>query len=185
MVFNIIIESVFPQVILSEQLEKFNIDHRLAAGGEIEISDDLPSKRFAAFENAIGRYSIQILNDEKSKIVQKIKNILVELVHEERHLPVTLSAYLSDQLNLSYGYISYLFSQETCLSIENFIIMLRVERAKRLIVEDMMSLKEISSLLRYSSVGHFSRQFKKTTGITISVFKKIISNKRRAMRNRT
>ncbi len=182
MVFSVVFESISPETILREQLDRLKIEYKFLQSGEVEIQEELSISRFSEFEVSLNRYSIEILNDEKSQLVQRIKNILLELIHDDKNLSVTLSSHLSNQLNLSYGYISYIFSQYTYSSIENYLIMLKVERAKRLIMEDVMSLKEVSSVLRYSSVGHFSRQFKKTTGITISVFKKIISNKRRSNR---
>jgi AraC-like DNA-binding protein len=165
--------------IVQEQLDRFNINYKLLNAGEIEIQDELTPDRYSQLETSLSRYSIQILNDQKSQLVQKIKNILIELAHDDKPLQMTLSCYLAKELNLSYGYISYVFTMHTYTSIENYIIMVKIERAKKLIMEDLLTLKEISYKLNYSSVGHFSRQFKKTTGLTISTFKKIISNKRR------
>lgn len=167
-----------PMSIVKEQLERFNINFKFLSAGEIEIEDEISPDRYSELESCLSRYSIQILNDQKSQLVQKIKNILIELAYEDKPLVMTLSCYLAKKLNLSYGYISYVFTMHTYTSIENYIIMVKVERAKKLIMEDVLTLKEISYKLNYSSVGHFSRQFKKTTGLTISTFKKIISNKR-------
>lgn len=171
--------NVTPMTIVREQLDRYSISYKFLSCGEIEIQDELSADRFSELENSLNRYSIQILNDQKSQLVQRIKNLLVELVYDDKPLTITLSCYLAQKLNLSYGYISYVFTMQTYTSIENYIIMVKIERAKKLIIEDFMTLKEISYKLNYSSVGHFSRQFKKTTGLTISTFKKIISNKRR------
>ncbi|HEX8270596.1 MAG TPA: AraC family transcriptional regulator [Flavobacterium sp.] len=180
MKFNVTFHSnVTPVTIMKEQLEKYNIEYKFLNPGEIEIPDEIPEDCFSQLEVSLSRYSIEILNDQKSQLVQRIKNILVELAYDDKPLTMTLSCYLAKRLNLSYGYISYVFTLHTLTSIENYIIMVKIERAKKLIVEDILTLKEISYKLNYSSVGHFSRQFKKTTGLTISVFKKIISNRRR------
>ncbi len=177
--FNVTFQNVAPTMIIREQLERFNINFKFLEAGEIEIQDELTPDRYTELADSLGRYSIQILKDQKSQLVQRIKNMLIELVHEDKQIQMTLSCFLAKELNLSYGYISYVFTMNTYTSIENYIIMLKIERAKRLIIEDLLTLKEISYKLNYSSVGHFSRQFKKTTGLTISTFKKIISNKRR------
>ncbi len=129
-------------------------------------------------ETSMSRYSIEILNDDKSKLVQRIKNLLNGLVYDNKPQVKTLSCYLTEELGYSYGYISGIFAQYTFSSIERYIIMMKIERAKRMIIEDEYSLKEISTMLCYSSVGHFSKQFKKTTGITISAFKKIIIHRK-------
>ncbi|MBF6608130.1 MAG: helix-turn-helix transcriptional regulator [Flavobacterium sp.] len=170
--------TVTPMTILKEHLDKCAVDYKLTGMGEVELEEGIPEDRYKELEASLNRYSIEILNDEKSQLVQRVKNLLLELAYDDKPQLMTLSCYLSSQLNFSYGYISYIFTMKTLTSIENYLIMLRIERAKKLIIEDILSLKEISAALNYSSIGHFSRQFKKTTGITISVFKKIITNRR-------
>lgn len=170
--------SLTPIVILKDHLDEHNIDYHISAAGELTIQSTLSPDFYSDLKISLKKYSIEFLDDEKSQVVQKIKNLLGELAYSDRP-NVTLSVYLAQELGYSYGYISYIFTTNTLTSIENYLIMLRIERAKRLIIEDVLSLKEISGLLQYSSIGHFSRQFKKTTGITISVFKKIVENKRR------
>jgi|SRR6218665_2371010 len=179
MKFNIIYQAnQIPMAILKEQLERFNIQYELTGNGEVDISEEISEDYLQQLEDSLGKYSIEILYDQKSQLVQKIKNILQEVVYDDNQQIFTLSGYLSKQLGLSYGYISYIFTAQTYTSIESYMIMLRIERAKKLIIEGVKSIKEISYTLHYSSVGHFSRQFKKTTGLTISVFKKIVNNRR-------
>ena len=164
--------------ILREQLERFNIKYELTGSGEVDIEGEIPEDCYKQLEVSLGKYSIEILHDQKSQLLQRIKNILQEVAYNEEQQLFTLSGYLSKQLGLSYGYISYIFTAQTYTSIENYVIMLKVERAKKLIIEGAKSIKEISYALNYSSVGHFSRQFKKTTGLTVSVFRKIVDNRR-------
>ena len=179
MKFNIVYQAnLIPMAILKEQLEKFDINYVACNHGEIDILDEISEDHYKQLELSLGKYSIEILYDQKSQLVQRIKNILQEVAYDENQQLLTLSDYLSNQLGLSYGYISYVFTTQTFTSIENFVIMLKIERAKKLIIEGVQSIKEISYTLNYSSVGHFSRQFKKTTGLTISVFKKIVNNRK-------
>src|SRR5690606_18314304 len=166
MKFNVTYQgNVTPMTIVREQLDRYNINYKFLSCGEIEIQDELSPDCYSELESSLNKYSIQILNDQKSQLVQKIKNILIDLVYDDKPLLMTLSCYLAQRLNLSYGYISYIFTMHTYTSIENYIIMVKIERAKKLIMEDLLTLKEISYKLNYSSVGHFSRQFKKTTGL--------------------
>ena len=111
-------------------------------------------------------------------MVQKIKDAIVEMVFSEKGVNVKASVYLAEKLNHSYGYMSSLFSEVTYTSIENFIILQKIERAKQLIINDKMTLTEIAYKLNYSSVAHLSTQFKNTTGITPSQFQKIIQKRR-------
>ncbi len=167
-----------PMLIVKEHLDKMTIAYKMLEAGGIEIDEHISDENLERLKNGLEKYSIEILHDQKGQLVQKIKNILRRIAHAEKPQRMTISVTLSSELSLSYGYISNIFTTETHSSIENYVIMLRVERAKRLITEDNMSLKEISSKLHYSSVGHFSRQFKKTTGLTISLFRKIVANKK-------
>lgn len=179
--FNIIRHDNIPvMTILREQFRKLDIPFRLLESGEIDVPDDISESKLRRLAEILKNYSIEILEDEKSQLVQKIRNILIELVHDNKPQLLTISYYLSEKMNLSYGYLSYLFATHTHYSIEKYIILLRIERAKEMIIEGRLTLKQISAALNYSSVQHFSRQFKKTTGLTISSFRRVIQLKRAA-----
>ncbi|CAM2983982.1 helix-turn-helix domain-containing protein [Flavobacterium frigoris] len=167
------------RVILQEQLERLNIKHKLLELGEIEISNTVSDVDFAELQASLNRYAIYIVNNEKSQLIQRIKDTIVEMIYENDKLPaVTISQYLSDKLNLSYGYITNVFTENTYSSIENFIIIQKIERAKKLILEDQLTLTEVSYKLNYSSVAYLSSQFKKVTGLTPSAFKRIVDKRR-------
>lgn len=172
------------RVIVQEQLERLNIKYALLEFGEIEIMDNTSEELLAELHTALSRYSIEIINNQKSQLVQRIKDTIIEMIYEKDKLPLsTISSYLSDQLNLSYGYIANIFSEYTYTSIENFIIIQKIERAKKLILEDGLTLTEISYKLNYSSVAYLSAQFKKVTGLTPSMFKRIV-DKRRSLQSK-
>lgn len=167
------------RVILQEKLDELDIKYNLLDYGEIEIDDSTTDESFAAIKNSLGKYGIEIVNNQKSQLVQKIKDTIIEMIYERDKLPTsTISTYLADKLNLSYGYIANVFSEHTYTSIENFIIIQKIERAKKLIVEDNLTLTEVSYKLNYSSVAYLSAQFKKVTGLTPSLFKRIVEKRR-------
>jgi len=171
------------RVLLQEQLEKLDISYELLDLGEIEFKEAVPKEKYEDLQKALSRYGIELLDNQKSQLIQRIKDTIVEMVYEKDKLPTsTISSYLADKLNLSYGYISNIFSENTFTSIENYIIMQKIERAKKLIIEDGLTLTEVSYKLNYSSVAHLSGQFKKTTGLTPSMFKRIV-DKRRGIAN--
>jgi len=174
---------VASRVILQEQLERFNIKYKLLDFGEIEIKEVISKELLAELQAALNRYGITLIDNQKNQLIQKIKDAIVEMVYEKDKLPVTTtSIYLADKLNLSYGYLSNIFSEYTYTSIENYIIIQKIERAKKLIIDEEFNLTEISYKLNYSSLAHLSSQFKKITGLTPSVFKRIV-NKRKALLN--
>lgn len=164
---------------MQEQLERLAIKYELLEFGEIEINDSVSDESFTELQNSLERYGIEIINNQKSQLVQRIKDTIIEMIYEKDKLPTsTISNYLADKLNLSYGYIANVFSEYTYTSIENFIIIQKIERAKKLIVEDGLTLTEVSYKLNYSSVAYLSAQFKKVTGLTPSMFKRIVDRRR-------
>jgi AraC-like DNA-binding protein len=166
--------------VLQEQLDKLHIPHVISGMGEVTLKENLPPSQMQALSDALKEYGIEILTNQKTALVQKIKDTIVEMIHSEEGLPsVTMSVYLSEKLNHSYSYLSNLFSEMCYTSIENFIIIQKIERAKQLLLADQLTLTQISYQLNYSSVAHLSHQFKKTTGLTPSAFQRII--KRRAL----
>lgn len=163
--------------ILQEQFDKLQLKYDYIGFGEVEtgeITTDKLKELTAALEN----YGFEIVESQKSALVQKIKDTIIEMVNMEDKLPTSNSAYLSEKLKLRYGVIASLFSEVTYTSIENFIILQKTERAKHLIITNELTFSEIAFMLNYSSVAHFSNQFKKATGITPTAFQRII-NKRR------
>ncbi len=121
------------------------------------------------------------MDDRKSVLIQKIKNVIVELVHyTEEPLNVNFSDYLSQKLDYDYTYLANLFSEVQGITIEKFIISHKIERVKELLVYNELNLTEIAYLMHYSSVAHLSTQFKKVTGLTPSHFKQL-REKRRSM----
>jgi YesN/AraC family two-component response regulator len=172
------------KVILQDQLEKFDIKYQLLDLGQIEIEDTISEDIFAELQIALIKYGIQIINNPKGQLIQKIKDAIIEIVYEKEKFPnITISQYLSDKLNFRYGYITNVFSEYTFTSIENFIIIQKIERAKKLIIEEKLTLTEISHELNYSSVAYLSTQFKKVTGLTPSMFKRIVDKKRELYKN--
>lgn len=172
------------RVIMQEQLERLNIKYQFLDLGEIEISDEVTEENFAELQESLGRYAIHIVSNQKTQLIQKIKDTIVEMVYEKDKMPnTTISHYLSEKLNFSYGHLANIFSENTFTSIENFIIIQKVERAKKLIIEEELTLTEISYKLNYSSVAYLSSQFKKVTGLTPSAFKRIVDKRRKLTNN--
>ncbi len=177
--------STICSLFLKQKLDELGLDFSTIALGEIEINEDLNSERLKFINDQIKPSGFEIVENQKSILVQKIKDAIIEMVHmDSQSLNLKSSVYLSEKLNLSYGYLSNLFSEVTYSSIENYIIMQKIERAKQLIIINELSLTEIAFLRNYSSVSHLSMQFKNTTGITPSAFQRIIQ-KRRANLNST
>lgn len=149
--------------------------------GEITILDNLSENELNDLSHKLGQYGISIVENQKSIQIEKVKEAIKEMVLTEQRLVVKSSVYLSEKLNTSYGHISNLFTEITNTSIENYIIIQKIEYAKQLLNSSSLTLTEIAFKLKYSSVAHLSTQFKNTTGLTPSGFKRIISKRRKQL----
>jgi AraC-like DNA-binding protein len=169
--------------IIQEQLEKLQIDFEYPGFAEIELPDGISSTRLDEISGSFSKYGIDIIENQKSILVQKIKDTILEMVYLEEKLPTSNSEYLSEKLKLRYDYIAAVFSEVTYTSIENFILLQKTERAKQLIITNELTFSEIAYQLNYSSAAHFSNQFKGVTGITPTVFQRIINKRRENSKN--
>lgn len=166
--------------LLQEQLDKLGFPCELNRFGEIEIKKTVTEEQYNQLAGVLKKYEIEVLDNRISALVQKTKDVLIEMIYLEEKLPPSkLSFYMAEKLNYSYGYIAKLFCEVTYTSIENFIIIQRVERVKQLIIDDDLTLTQIAGKVSYSSVAHLSGQFKKVTGITPSSFRRIIKRRKK------
>ncbi|MBB4803091.1 AraC-like DNA-binding protein [Flavobacterium nitrogenifigens] len=163
---------------LKLNLEQNNVNFTTLGFGEIEIEDNIDAEALENLKTKLAPCGFEVVENQKSVLVQKIKDAIIELVFMDDSNNYKSSVFLAEKLNHSYGYLSNVFSEVTYSSIENFIILQKIERAKQLIIINEMSLTEIAFLLNYSSVAHLSTQFKNTTGITPSAFQRIIKKRR-------
>jgi AraC-like DNA-binding protein len=166
------------RVIIQDHLDKLGVPYDLAGTSEVQFKEPLSEVQYHEFESSIKKYGIEIIEDPKDAIVQKIKDEIIEMVYKKDKLPDSkLSVYLAERMNLSYSYLSKMFSEVTYTSIENFLIIQRIERAKQLIIEEKLTCTQVAWKMNYSSVAHLSNQFKKTTGLTPTVFQRIIERR--------
>ncbi|MFA5297434.1 MAG: AraC family transcriptional regulator [Lutibacter sp.] len=165
--------------VLDDKLREHNIKYNISRFGEVELLEKLSPEKLKKFSDALNEYNIEIMENHKSILVQKIKDIIIDMVfNQDTKVNVKTSAYLADTLGYSYSFLFNLFSEVTYTSIENFIILQKIEYTKQLIINENLSLTEIAFKLNYSSLGHLSLQFKNTTGITPSAFQRIITKRR-------
>ena len=149
--------------------------------GEAEILEKISAVQHDQIRIALLKSGLELMDDKKSVLIQKIKNVIIELVHySEEPLAINFSEFLSQKLNYDYTYLANLFSEVQGTTIEQFLIAHKIERVKELLVYDELNLTEIAYKMHYSSVAHLSSQFKKVTGLTPSHFKQL-ANKRRSM----
>ncbi|GEN77040.1 hypothetical protein CHA01nite_27800 [Chryseobacterium hagamense] len=166
--------------VLEDKLREHGLKYLILNFGEVELYESFPNSLHNSFRKNLENYGIEIIENQKAALVQKIKDVIAGMVFSDDPVSLKTSVYIAEKLNHSYGYLSNLFSENAYISIENFIIIQKVEYAKELIIARQHTLTEIAHRLNYSSVAHLSAQFKKTTGMTPSRFQKIILRRKAA-----
>lgn len=162
------------KMIVESELEKLGLHFTIVELGEVKIKEKLSLKKTDQLKAALLKSGLELLEDKKSIVIEKVKNIIVEMIHYNDEPPtLNFSAYLSEKLQYDYNYISNLFSEVKGITIEHYIIAHKIERAKELLIYKELTLTEIAYKLHYSSVAHLSNQFKKVTGLTPSFFRKM------------
>jgi AraC-like DNA-binding protein len=169
------------KMVVKAELSKLGIGFKTVELGEVEIDENISTEQRDQLKIALLKSGLELMDDKKSVLIQKIKNIIVELVHySEEPLTIKFSEYLSQKLDHDYTYLANLFSEVQGTTIEKFFIAHKIERVKELLVYNELNLTEIAFQMHYSSVAHLSSQFKKVTGLTPSHFKQL-KDKRRSM----
>ena len=172
------------KMLVKAELKKINLKHSIVELGEVEIMYELSAETYEELKRNLHQSGLELMDNQRAILVEKIKNIIIELVHYTDEIPkLSFSDYLSEKLNHNYSYLSNLFSEVKGTTIEHFIIIHKIERVKELIIYDELNLSEIANKLHYSSVAHLSTQFKKITGLTPSFFKSLKIKKRTVLEN--
>jgi len=167
-------------MLVKEELKKLGLHFILVDLGVVDIMENITASQREQIKTALLLSGLELMDDKKAMLIEKIKNVIVEMVHYTDELTkVNFSDYLSEKLNYDYTYMANLFSEVQGTTIEKFIISHKIERVKELIIYDEYNLTEIAWQMHYSSVAHLSNQFKKITGLTPSHFKQM-KNKRRS-----
>jgi AraC-like DNA-binding protein len=174
--------SIRCKMVVKAELEKLGLRHGIIELGEVELWDTMDAEQTAALKAALHSSGLELMEDKKAILIERIKNVIVEMVHYADELPaIKNSAYISQVMHHDYTYLANLFSETTGTTIEHFIILHKIERVKELLLYNELNLTEISYKLNYSSVAHLSNQFKKITGLTPSYYKRIRQKKRQPL----
>jgi AraC-like DNA-binding protein len=162
------------KMIVKEELSKLGLRYVMVDLGAVEILEDITESQRERLKANLLKSGLELLDDKKAILIEKIKNVITEMIHYVDEVPnVNYSDYISQKLNYDYTYLSNVFSEVKGITIQQFIIINKIERVKELLLYDELNLTEISYKLHYSSVAHLSNQFKKVTGLSPSFFKQL------------
>jgi AraC-like DNA-binding protein len=166
-------------MIVQSELKSLDIKFSGVELGEVRLPGDISRAQHDKLKTNLLKYGLELMDDKRSMLIEKIKNVIVEMVHYSDDLPrVNNSDYISKKVQYDYTYLANLFSEVQGTTIEHFIIAHKIEKVKELLVYDELNLTQIADKLHYSSVAHLSSQFKKVTGLTPSHFKNLKEKRR-------
>lgn len=172
------------KMMVAEELQKLDIPFNVLDLGMVEITGDILPAQLALLKLNLLASGLELMDDKKSILIEKIKNLIVQMVHYSEELPrVNHSDYISEQLGYDYTYLANIFSEVKGITIQQFIIIHKIERVKELILYDELSLTEISQKLHYSSVAYLSNQFKHITGLSPSFYKQLKGKRKENLEN--
>lgn len=170
-------------MVVRNELERMGLEPVQVALGEAEIKNDLKPDQKETLRDNLSQIGFELLDDKNAKLVEKIKNAIIEIIHygEDLDNRLKFSKQIEQKVGVDYHQLSTLFSETEGTTIEKYIILQRIEKVKELLVYNELNLSEIAFKTGYSSVQHLSTQFKKITGLTPSHFKEIKDNKRKPL----
>ena len=172
------------KIFVQEALEELDISPVKVELGEIETKEDISDDEKKELNSIIKKAGLELLEKKQGVLIEKIRKVIINYVYKSDEKPdIKFSVLLSQELNHSYTYLANFFSEVEATTIEQFIIALKIERIKELIIFGEDTFSEIAHKLHYSSVAHFSSQFKKVTGLTPSHFKALKEKRRITIQN--
>jgi AraC-like DNA-binding protein len=172
------------KMMVQEELKKLGLKYAVVDLGMVEIMQDISQEQREQLKINLLRSGLELLDDKKSILVEKIKNVVIEMIHYSDELPkVNYSDYISEKLDYDYTYLANTFSEVKGITIQQFIIIHKIEKVKELLLYDELNLTEISYKLNYSSVAHLSNQFKKITGLSPSFYKQLKKKRKNNLEN--
>ncbi|MFN3755116.1 helix-turn-helix domain-containing protein [Flavobacterium sp.] len=167
------------KMMVKDELKKLGLHFIIVDLGVVEIMENISAEKRELLKANLMDSGLELMDDKRAILIEKVKNVIIEMIHHaDEPIKVTFSEYLSEKLNQNYTYLANLFSEVQGMTIEQFMILHKVERIKELIIYDELNITEIAWKMNYSSVAHLSTQFKKVTGLSPSHFK-LLKDKRR------
>lgn len=167
------------KMFVRQELTKLGIRYNSVELGEVDVSEKLSYNQKELLKNSLKNYGLEVVDDRRTVLVEKIKAIIVDLVYYSGDSAnMKLSYILSEKLQLNYNYLAKVFTEELGITVEKYIILQKVEHIKELMMYGEMNMTQIASKLNYSSVAHLSLQFKKVTGYSPSMFRQLTGNRR-------
>ena len=172
------------KIVVKDELKKLGIKFMGVELGIVEIPETITQKQSDQLKRNLLKCGLELMDDKKSILIEKIKNVIIEMIHYADELPdLNYSDYISGKLHFDYTYLSNIFSEVKGITIQQYIIIHKIEKVKELLLYDELTLTQISYQMHYSSVSHLSNQFKKITGLSPSFYKQLQQKRKNNLEN--
>jgi len=172
------------KMVVKDELQNLGLRAVSVDLGMVEVLEEMTAAQRDQLSVNLLRSGLVLLDDKKAILIDKIKNVIIDMVHYADELPNTnYSEYISQKMGYDYTYLSNIFSEVKGITIQQFIILHKIEKVKELLLYDELTLTEISYKLQYSSVAHLSNQFKKITGLSPSFYKQLKQKRKNNLEN--
>ena len=173
------------KLMVKEELKQLGLHYVVLDLGMVDVLEEITEQQREQLKINLLKSGLELMDDKKSILIDKIKNVIIEMIHYSDELPdINYSDYISEKLNYDYTYLSNIFSEVKGITIQQFIIIHKIEKAKELLLYDELNLTQISYKLHYSSVAHLSNQFKKVTGLSPTYYKLLKQKRKENLENK-
>lgn len=174
------------KLIVKEQLEKFGLEFVVADLGTVEIVENITPDQREQMAKGLKKSGMELLDDTKGSLIDKIIDVVDDLIkNADKGLPMDFTQTLTEKLGYQPKLLTDIFSEVKGISIRQFIIMQKVERAKELLLYENLTVEKISKLLQFNSRNNLSYQFKKLTGLTPLYYKELKKKRKNNMKRIT
>jgi AraC-like DNA-binding protein len=172
------------KMLVKEELTRLGLHYVNVDLGTVEIMEEITKQQQQQLKENLQKSGLELLDDKRSILIERIKAVIIEMIHYADDLPpVNYSDYISEKLKLDYTYLANIFSEVKGITIQQFIIIHKIEKVKELLLYDELNLTEIAFKMHYSSVAHLSNQFKKITGLTPSFYRQLKQKRNENLEN--
>ncbi|SEB51859.1 AraC-type DNA-binding protein [Tenacibaculum sp. MAR_2009_124] len=166
------------------ELKKLDLNYFVVELGMVEILENISEEKRIQLKIKLSKWGLELLDDKRSILIEKIKVVIINMIHHSEEIPkINYSDYISDKLGYDYTYLANTFSEVKGITIQHYIINHKVEKIKELLLYDELNISEIANKLHYSSAAHLSNQFKKSTGLSPSFYKKMQLKRKENLEN--
>ncbi|MBE7170455.1 MAG: AraC family transcriptional regulator [Williamsia sp.] len=135
--------------------------------GEAKLAKELSAAEREKISVTLKESGFELVSRPDDILVVQVQAVLIKYLDEllmKGAKSKKLSSYLAEKMGRSYYHISHAFSSTLKTTIDQYFMLLKMEKAKELLLREELSLSEIAWQLGYGSQQTFGTQFKKETG---------------------